>query len=304
MLRSVVLGEWLDRPLDDDLISADRADEYGYHRLWIGEMAKCDSIALTATVLARTTRVRPVVGPLAVSVRSPVQVALAASTLSTLARGVDIAIGTSSPAVVDWHERSREGSADTLSASLGALRELLDGGRHRGFRLREPVPSTRISVAAFGSRALAVARRADDLVLNMVTPLTASRLTAGISRAAVWLVAAVDPDRETLDWLRRGFVPYLAAPGYGEMFIEAGFADLVAAAREGASPRELVTEVPDSLLATVALIGSRAEVESRMETYRLAGITEMCLVPVANDLAGAQTTLEVLAPADSEQPPT
>jgi len=298
MLRSVVLGEWLDRPLDDDLISADLADQYGYHRLWVGEMAKCDAIAVTATVLERTTRVRPVIGPLAVSVRSPVQIALAASTLAALNRGVDIAIGTSSPAVVDWHERSREGSADALGASLDAVRSLLDGGRHRGFRLREPAPSTRISVAAFGQRALAVARRADDLVLNMVTPLVVTRLAANVSRAAVWLVTAVDPDRETLDWLRRGFVPYLAAPGYGEMFIEAGFAELVAAARGGASPRDLVTEVPDSLLATVALIGSRAEVESRMETYRVAGITEMCLVPVANDLACARTTLEVLAPVD------
>ena len=37
---SVVLGEWLDRPIEADLEVAVAADRLGYGEVWIGEMAK------------------------------------------------------------------------------------------------------------------------------------------------------------------------------------------------------------------------------------------------------------------------
>ena len=84
-----------------------------------------------------------------------------------------------------------------------------------------------ITVAAFGPKAVDVARGADRMVLNMVTTNTAQRLAAQHPNTAVWLCAAIDPSDEERDWLARGFVGYLAAPGYAEMFVEAGFGELV-----------------------------------------------------------------------------
>ena len=38
----------------------------------------------------------------------------------------------------------------------------------------------------------------------------------------------VDPSAPGVEQVRRGLVAYMSAPGYGEMFAEAGFGDVVA----------------------------------------------------------------------------
>ena len=107
MRLSVVLGEWLDRPIDADLAVAVEADRLGYGEVWVGEMAKLDAPAMAAAVVARTARIEPVLGPLAVTVRSPAQIALAAATVAAMGRRAHVALGTSSDVVAAWHGRDR-----------------------------------------------------------------------------------------------------------------------------------------------------------------------------------------------------
>ena len=83
---SVVLGQWLDHSIDADLELAVWADELGDRQLWVPEMAKVDAPAFAATVAARTDQIELVLGPLAVTVRSPVQIALAAATVASTGR--------------------------------------------------------------------------------------------------------------------------------------------------------------------------------------------------------------------------
>ncbi|WP_221773170.1 LLM class flavin-dependent oxidoreductase, partial [Streptomyces sp. WAC 06725] len=88
----------------------------------------------------------------------------AASVAGLTGRQVDVAVGTSSPLVVEsWHGRSRARSATALKESVQALRPLLDGERSdftgscvasSGYRLRLPAPGSRLSVAAFGPSAV------------------------------------------------------------------------------------------------------------------------------------------------------
>ncbi|HSJ91270.1 MAG TPA: LLM class F420-dependent oxidoreductase [Ilumatobacter sp.] len=297
MRYSVVLGQWLDRPLAADLETALLADRLGYDQLWVPEMAKADSPAMAARIAERTERIELVLGPLAVTVRSPVQIAIALQTVAASGRSVHVALGTSSTVVARWHGRSRTGSAEALATTAAQIGELLDGGRVNGFRLSEP-PSPRpsITVAAFGDRAVEAAQGADRMVLNMVTAATAGRLAARHVNTAVWLCAAIDPSDEERAWLSRGFVGYLAAPGYGEMFAEAGYADLVEFARNRPNPKELFARIPPELIDQVALVGDEAAVRSRIAEYEAAGITEICLVPSAPDLPSATRTLEALAP--------
>jgi alkanesulfonate monooxygenase SsuD/methylene tetrahydromethanopterin reductase-like flavin-dependent oxidoreductase (luciferase family) len=96
MRLSVVLGEWLDRPIEADLDVAVAADRLGYHQVWIGEMAKLDAPAAAAHVVARTEQIEPCLGPPAVTVRSPVQIALAGATVASTGRRTHVALGTSS----------------------------------------------------------------------------------------------------------------------------------------------------------------------------------------------------------------
>jgi alkanesulfonate monooxygenase SsuD/methylene tetrahydromethanopterin reductase-like flavin-dependent oxidoreductase (luciferase family) len=140
------------------------------------------------------------------------------------------------------------------------------------------------------------AQLADRMVLNMVTVETAARLAPQHPRTAVWLAAAIDPDADERRWMARGYVGYLGAPGYGEMFDEAGFGDLVALARSGAAPADLAARIPDELLDAVALVGDEATVRDRIAAYERAGVREIGLVVPPLDLPSASRTLRVLRP--------
>ena len=214
---SVSLGLWQDRPAGEVVRTAEVADALGYGEIWIGEMATFDAFALGAVVAQRTSRAALTVGPLAVAVRDPVMIAMGAGSLAELTgRTVNVALGSSSPVVVEqWHGRRQERTALALAESATAVRALLDGGkadvrgeviRTRGFRLRTRAPGTPLTIAAFGRGAVRVAaRHADRMVINLVTPKSAARLVqmlhdecraAGrpVPPVAVWLAAVVGPD--------------------------------------------------------------------------------------------------------------
>ncbi|MDI2125880.1 LLM class F420-dependent oxidoreductase [Yinghuangia seranimata] len=320
MKRSVSLGLWQDRPPAEVLVTAEAADLLGYAELWIGEMATYDAFALATAVAARTARIPLTVGPLAVTVRDPATIAMGAASVADLTgRPVSVALGTSSTVVVeDWHGRSRARAGRALEESAVAVRALLSGDRAdldgdvlrcRGYRLRLPAVPGPLTVAAFGPAALRTAGRyADRLVLNLVSPETAADLVADVEKAAAqagrprptvaaWVGAAVGPGHEAgAEQLRRGLVSYLAAPGYGEMFARAGYADLVAHARTRPHPRELLAAVPRELVDVVALSGpDRDAVEAMTARYAAAGVDELVLVPCSTDAdPGGVQTLDVL----------
>ena len=316
---SVVLGLWQDRDPLENLDVATNADRLGYRELWIGEMATFDAFALATAIGLRTDSIALTIGPLAVAVRTPMTVAMGAASVAALVgRPVGVALGTSSDVVVnEWHGRSRERSARVLAEHAQATRLLLDGGkadvfgdvvRTSGYRLRLPPVTGPLSIAAFGPGAIRAAAAAGDrLVLNMVTPAAAARLREQLAdaarevgrpcpRVAIWLATAVDPAPETIAQMARGKVAYLAAPGYGEMFADAGFADLVAFARTRPHPRDLLAALPTELIDTVGLVGSASHIADRIAAYRDAGVDDICVVPAtAGDDAGRRT-LEALAP--------
>jgi probable F420-dependent oxidoreductase len=317
---SVVLGLWQDRDPLENLDVATNADRLGYGELWIGEMATFDAFALATAIGLRTNRIALTIGPLAVAVRTPTTVAMGAASVAALTgRPVGVALGTSSDVVVnEWHGRSRARSGQTLAEHAEATRLLLSGTkadvggevvRTSGYRLRLPPVTGPLSIAAFGPAAIRTAARvADRLVLNMLTPAAAARLREQLAaaaaeagrpcpRVAIWLATAVDPTAETLAQMARGKVAYLAAPGYGEMFADAGFGDLVEFARTRPHPRDLLAAVPAELIGTVGLVGSTDQITDRIAAYRDAGVDDVCIVPVtAGDDAGRRT-LEALAPA-------
>jgi probable F420-dependent oxidoreductase len=332
---SVSLGLWQDRPAGEVVRTAEVADALGYGEIWIGEMATFDAFALGAVVAERTSRAALTVGPLAVAVRDPVMIAVGAGSLAELTgRTVNVALGSSSPVVVEqWHGRRQERTALALAESATAVRALLDGGKAdvrgevistRGFRLRTRAPGTPLTIAAFGRGAVkAAARHADRMVINLVTPKSAARLVQllhdecralgrPVPQVAVWLATVVGqggsgatagsgtgtgPAAESVEQLRRGLVAYLSAPGYGEMFAEAGFGDLVRFARTRPHPGELLAAIPAELTGHVSLVGDQHAVRARLAEYAGAGVDEVALVPGSSDADPAGVaTLTALAP--------
>ncbi|TYB49681.1 LLM class F420-dependent oxidoreductase [Actinomadura chibensis] len=303
MRLSVSLGFWQDRPPGEALGTAVHADALGFPELWIGEMATYDAFALATAVAARTSAIALTPGPLPVAVRDPVMIAMGAASLADLTgRAVGVALGSSSPHVVErWHGRERRDPPAALAESATAVRTLLAGGRAdldgtvvrvHDYRLRLPAPRAPITIAAFGPAAIRVAaRHADRMVVSLVTAASAGRLAARLRDesaaldtaappVAAWVPVAVDGGARAREQVRRAVVGYLGAPGYAEMFEAAGFADVVAFARTRPHPAELLAAVPDDLVHAVAAIGPADEVAERLASYP---VDEIAVLPCSTD---------------------
>jgi probable F420-dependent oxidoreductase len=311
---SVSLGLWQDRPPTEALRTAALADAGPFAELWIGEMATYDVFALATAVAAATERIPLVLGPLPVTVRDPMMIAMGVASVASLTgRQTCVALGTSSTVVVEqWHGRSRDRAARALAESATAVKALLAGEKVRldgevvrttGFRLRTPPPAGLLTIAAFGPASVKIAaRQADRMVLNLVGPATVADLVATMEKAAeaadrprprvaLWAPAAVDPGEAAWAQLRSGLVGYLAAPGYGEMFAREGFGELVALARSGAHPREVLGKLGTELPAAIGLIGDQNALAAKAAEYRAAGVDELVIVPssTVDDEGGART---------------
>ncbi|MFL5822143.1 MAG: LLM class F420-dependent oxidoreductase, partial [Solirubrobacteraceae bacterium] len=283
--------------------------------------ATFDAFALATAVGDRTDGLALKIGPLAVGVRSPVAIALAASSVATLiCRPVGVALGASSPVIVTgWHDRPWDGLALRMRETVLALRSLLageriqfDGERVRahGFKLRRPQPGSSITVAAFGPEMTRVAaRHADEVVLNLVTPEHVAAVRHRIDeeaaavgqpapRLAVWVPAALEPEEAALAQLGGQLAVYLGAPGYGEMFGRLGFGSLVDRARAGARRAELASAMPADLVAQIGALGSVHELAARVAAYGQAGADHVGIVPAtAEDPAGARVMAALVGDA-------
>jgi probable F420-dependent oxidoreductase len=317
MKFSVVTPLWQDRPPAENLDIAINADRLDYPELWIGEMATYDAFAFATAAASATKQIELAVGPLAVSVRTPMTMAMGIASITDLTgRRANLAIGASSTVVVEeWHGQERKRTAKHLGETARIVRSLLDGEKAdfhgelascKGYRLRLKAPHGPLTVAAFGPAAVRVAaRHSDRMLLNMVTPQSLGRLRKQMSaeaekadrpapKLAVWLTCAIDPGREALDQLLRAIVGYLAAPGYAEMISEAGFSDLVDFARTRPHPKKLLAAMPDELMSAIGLVGGQSQIDERLEEYRDAGADEICLVPATAGDPGGLRTLEAM----------
>ncbi|MDR7084151.1 putative F420-dependent oxidoreductase [Arthrobacter ginsengisoli] len=315
---NATLGLWQDRPAEEAFETAAAADRLGFEELWIGEMATFDAFSLATAIGLQNRRITPALGPFAVSVRTPVNIAVGAATVSAaIGRPINIALGTSSNVVVsEWHGQPRERPAQRLEESTQVVSRLLKGEKvdftgetlsTQGYHLRLPAPGSSVAVAAFGQRAIQIAAsHGDRVLLNMVTVESARKLCAQVADAAaaagrpkppvaLWLATSVDPTGEDTKQMIRSKTGYLAAPGYSDMFIEAGFGDLVALAKTRPHPKELRAAMPDEELAAVTcLTGSVGDVEARINDYFAAGVDEICIVPTtAGDPGGVRTLTAV-----------
>jgi probable F420-dependent oxidoreductase len=316
----VALPFWLDRPDDEAVQIALAAERAGLETVWVGELASFDAFALAAAIGVQAGRLRLKLGPLPVSVRSPVAIALGVASVATLTGcHVDVALGASSPPIVSgWHGRPWTNLAARMRETIPVLRALLDGERvdYEGeyvrvhdFKLRQPQGGASISVAAFGPVLTRLAARcSDEVVLNLVTPQHVAGVRARIDeqadsagrpapRLAVWLPVALEPGKQALEQIASQLAIYLGAPGYGELFAGLGFASLVDRARAGARRRDLTLAIPLELIMQIAAIGTASKIAERIAAYHAAGADHVALVPsTAEDPAGC-AALAALAKA-------
>ena len=306
----VALPFWLDRPDEEAVEIGLLAEAAGIETVWVGELASFDAFSLATAIGVQTERIRLKVGPLAISVRSPVSIALGVASVATLTgRPVGVALGASSPSIVSgWHDRPWTNLAGRMRETIHVLRVLLDGGRVQfegehvrvhGFKLRRRQAEASISVAAFGPALTHVAARfADELVLNLVTPQHVASVRARIDeeaaaagrpapRLAVWVPVALEPGKRAVAQLASQLAIYVGAPGYGELFAKLGFEALVDRARAGGRRAELAAAIPLELITHIAAVGTPSEIAKRIAAYHDAGADHVAVAPsTAEDPAG------------------
>jgi probable F420-dependent oxidoreductase len=152
-----------------------------------------------------------------------------------------------------------------------------------------PVPPVAAWVAAVVSPAVAGPVVSPAVAGPVVSPAVAGPVVSPAVAGPV-----VGPGVEQL---RRGLVAYMSAPGYGEMFAEAGFADVVRFARTGPHPGDLLAAIPPEIVGHVSLVGDEPGVRTRMAEYADAGVDEIALVPGSSEADPAGVgTLTALAP--------
>lgn len=306
----VALPYWLDRAPGEALSVARGADAHGFGEIWIGEMATFDAFALAGALARETASAKLVVGPLPVTLRDPVALAMGISSIAELGgRPCDLFVGASSPTVLaDWHGVDTPATLTAFGDTFHALRSILSGARtdfdlptarSSGFRLRLAESSpVQVGMAAFGPRMLSfAAEHADRVVLAHVTPEQVARVrqqlddqaaTFGRDRPilSVWMAAATT-DEQTQQ-VMRGLVTYVGQRGYRDMFDEVGFGDLVALARSGVGPKRVLAEMPVELVETIAGIGDADSIVTRVGAFGASGADQVCIVPAtAGDDTGA-----------------
>ena len=294
------LGEWLDRPIVADLAVAVEADRLGYP-------ARCGS--------ARWPAGRPGDGR---GGRRP-----APSAIEPVPRtaGRDRALaGPDRPGRGDRRrhrpaharrarhvERRRRPLARPrpVAARSTGLRDGDDAGaaaarrrRVDGFRLRQPPAGRRVTWPRSDHAPSPIAGAADRMVLNMVTVDAAASLAATTrTRRPGWPPRSTRRRRSAGGW-RSGYVGYLGAPGYGEMFAAAGFADLVAFARTRSAPQRPGRPTPRRAARRRGRSSAtESEVRGRIDAYAAAGVAEIGLVVPPLDTPSGRRTLEALAPS-------
>ena len=150
------------------------------------------------------------------------------------------------------------------------------------------------------------AQCADEVVLNLVPPARVAETRATVDAAAaaagrlpprltVWVPVAVNPGDAAIRQLAAQLAVYLAPPGYGEMFGELGFLDLVQRARAGARRLELATAVHVELLDQVCALGSADRIAARLRAYHGAGADVVAVVPSTAEDPGGTATLNAVA---------
>jgi alkanesulfonate monooxygenase SsuD/methylene tetrahydromethanopterin reductase-like flavin-dependent oxidoreductase (luciferase family) len=150
------------------------------------------------------------------------------------------------------------------------------------------------------------AELADEVVLNLASPQRVAEVrqqvddrAAAADRAAphltVWVPVALRPGAASMRQAANQLAIYLAPPGYGEMFSELGFPELVGRARSGARRSELADAIPFELAEQVGAFGGPEQIAARLRAYLDAGADTVAVVPVTAEDPAGRATLECAA---------
>lgn len=286
------------------LDTAREAESLGYDSFWTAETTGPEAFSLLAAAGAAAPGLGLGTGVLAIQLRTPMVVAMAAATLQALHpdRDVLVGIGISSPVVTErWHgadygdrpvARCREyitllkeiwaGETVTFDGDFYSLNK-----SRLGVRLGERKP--KVILGALNPKMLAMGGEvADGVLLNYLpashVPWSVAQIRSGGDATVYAYVHAGVTDRDRYaDNARKDLFSYAVVDAYAANFERAGFGDDVAELRARHAERDrdgAVAAVSDAFVDAIDFMGSPSEVQAFSQAYVDGGVDVPVLMPL------------------------
>ena len=286
------------------------ASRLGYDSFWVAEVTGIEAFS----VLGAASRAAPGVGlgtgVLAMQVRTPPLLAMAAASLQALApdREVLLGVGVSSPVVAsDWHGAGYPARPLAhMREFLALLRECLSGDtvtftgdyyQVRRFRLgvelgdRKP----KIILGALGEGMLRLAgAEADGVLLNYLpashVPWCVEQVRRG-GNATIYanIHVGVGDRAAAAPRARYDLFSYAVVDAYASSFTRAGYGDAIKAIRAAhlAGDRAgALAAIPDEMVDAIEVTGDEALVRDTISAYQRAGVDIPVVFPLTWGAAG------------------
>ncbi len=291
--------------------TAAQAERLGYESFWTAETTGPEAFSTLAAAGAAAPRLGLGTGVLAIQLRTPMVVAMAAATLQALQpeRDVYVGIGISSPVVTErWHgvdygdrplARCREymtllkeiwaGDAVTFEGDFYSLKR-----SRLGVRLGERKP--KVVLGALNPKMLALGGEvADGVILNYLpashVPWSVDQIRAGEARRSdggaatvfAYVHAGVTEREHGIDNARKDLFSYAVVDAYARNFERAGFGDDIAELRARHAERDrdgAVGAVSDAFVDAIDFMGTHDEVRDFARSYVDAGVDVPILMPL------------------------
>ena len=287
---------------------ARRTDRLGYDSFWVAEVTGIEAFSVLGAASGVAPGVGLGTGVLAMQVRTPPLLAMAAASLQALApdREVLLGVGVSSPVVAcDWHGADYPAKPlAQMREFIALLRECLSGTavtfagdyyQVRRFRLgvelgdRQP----KIVLGALGEGMLRLAgAEADGVLLNYLpashVPWCVEQVRRG-GNATIYanIHVGVGDRAAAAPQARYDLFSYAVVDAYARSFTRAGFRDAVRAIRAAhlAGDRDgALAAVPEEMVDAIDVVGDEALVRDTVSAYRRAGVD----VPGCRSAAGTR----------------
>lgn len=290
--------------VDAALDVARRAEALGYRSFWVAEANGAEAFSTLGAVAAVVPGLDLGTGVVALQLRTPPLLAMAAATLQALApdRDILLGIGISSPVVAGrWHGATYgDRPLAQVREFVALLRECLSGetvdfegdfyrvSRFRlGLRLGERRP--KIVIGALNAGMLRLAGEvADGVLLNYLpashVPWSVEQVRkGGNARIYAFVHVGVCDRADALEPARRDLFTYATVDAYASNFARAGYADEVETirSRHAARDREgAVAAVTEEMIDGIHVTGDAEHVHATVEAYADAGVEEPIVFPL------------------------
>lgn len=301
---------------------ARRAEALGYSSFWTAEVNGPEAFGLLGAVSQAAPGLGLGTGVVALQLRTPPLLAMAAATLQAMApeRDIWIGLGISSPVVAGrWHGASygdrplsqvRE-FITLLRACLSGEQVDFEGEHYRVSRFRLTVRlgerRPKIVLGALNEKMLALGgREADAVLLNYLpashVPWSVDQIRKGGDAQVMAYVHVGVADRSAgLELARRDLFSYATVDSYARNFERAGYGGSVRAVRAAHAARDregAVAAVSEEMVDGIDVLGDADHVGATVRAYIEGGVDLPIVFPLPwgpDRLQVVQDTLEAAA---------